>query len=307
MEKESDILLNSLDNLKTYSGLLYRLYESAYEEDDTDKGDDIINLYDKTHLKERYDIDISEHPYFTDGHGFDSIESANENAHDLYWRLNDLDRVLNKILLEYSIGNPSNFASMLSELDEVMEDEVIFDCLLKNKIEPEHIIKTAYNLFDLTDFDVSFKNGIDSIPKIIRDLSDEIIYKINQYPELLYNIEPRLFEELIFKILKKMKLSPTLTKQTRDGGADIIAFEDNNFTNNKYLIECKRYHTNNKVTVETVRSLYGVKCSLQASKAIIVTTSSYTKPALDFANRHPWELELKDFSDIKKWLKKYWS
>lgn len=305
MKNEARLLLNSIDNLKKYSGLLEGLAYDVYEEREDDLGDDIIRAYDRENLEDKPDDDSDELSLRYDKH-YDS-EYVTNKFYDTYFALNELDGILNKIIIQYSFGNPKDFKSSLSELEALMEEDIIFDSLLNNRIDPEHVIETAYSIFELTDFDTSFKNDISGIPEMIKDLSDEIIYKISQYPELLYNIHPRLFEELIFKILKKMKMAPVLTKQTRDGGADIIAFDDNIFTNNKYLIECKRYKTDNKVTVETVRGLYGVKCSEQASKAIIVTTSSYTKPAIEFANRHPWELELKDFSDIKKWLSKYWS
>jgi restriction system protein len=122
----------------------------------------------------------------------------------------------------------------------------------------------------------------------------------------MYQIEPRLFEELIEKCMKKMGMHTELTKQTRDGGIDIIAFEDTKFTKNHYIIECKRYNPDHKVGISYVQRLYGVKQDIKATKAFLVTSSSFTSPALEFEKLHQWEMELKAGKDVEKWLNTYW-
>jgi restriction endonuclease Mrr len=75
----------------------------------------------------------------------------------------------------------------------------------------------------------------------------------------------------------------------------------------KYLIECKRYAPNKSVGIEFVQRLFGVKMAERANKAILATTSCFTKPAIEFANNNIWDLELKDYSDIVSWLSQFGS
>mgnify|MGYP003543046930 CR=1 FL=1 len=77
------------------------------------------------------------------------------------------------------------------------------------------------------------------------------------------------------------------------------------FGHQLFIIECKRYQPDTKVGVEIVRGLYGVKMAEQYNQAIVVTTSTFTKPAIDFVKPLKFQLELKDFNDVKEWCKSY--
>lgn len=52
---------------------------------------------------------------------------------------------------------------------------------------------------------------------------EQIIMDIAQNRELIYNISPREFEEVIERVLQDEGFETKLTQQTRDGGCDIIA------------------------------------------------------------------------------------
>ena len=72
-----------------------------------------------------------------------------------------------------------------------------------------------------------------------------------------------------------------------------------------YVIECKCYASSNKVGVGAVRELYGVKQAEGANMGILVTTSSFTRDALEFASPLKYELSLKDYEDLKIWISEY--
>jgi len=95
-----------------------------------------------------------------------------------------------------------------------------------------------------------------------------------------------------------------LTGKTRDGGRDIIALQKKEVLT-KYLIECKRPDPGNKIGIRPVRELYGVKVDEGASKAILATTSYFTKDANLFMERHKWELEPRDFDGVMDWIEHY--
>jgi len=121
-------------------------------------------------------------------------------------------------------------------------------------------------------------------------------------PQRLFDLSPRQFEELVADIWKRFGYVTELTRRTRDGGRDVIAIKEAE-ANLRILIECKRWSNANRVDVGIVRSLYGVKIHERSSKAILATTSRFTKAATDFFSEHLWELEPRDFDGVVEWLK----
>jgi restriction system protein len=119
----------------------------------------------------------------------------------------------------------------------------------------------------------------------------------------LYSLHPRKFEEVIAEIFLRNGFHVELTKATRDGGKDIIAVDNKMGISTKYIIECKRYSKKNKISIALVQRLLGVKIATSANKAILATTSTFTKDAMLFTSNCVWDLELKDYADIVGWLK----
>lgn len=162
-------------------------------------------------------------------------------------------------------------------------------------------IKKRYpELFSLSDLEVNKNLVID-----IKEINSELISYLTKHPEFLRELDPRKFEELIAHIFANKGYEITLTPKTRDGGKDIIALYKSPFGHQLFIIECKKYNENKKVGVELVRSLYGVKTAEHFNQAILITTSSFSKPAMDFARPLKFEMELNDFNDIIHWCKDY--
>lgn len=139
---------------------------------------------------------------------------------------------------------------------------------------------------------------------ILAGVSDEILSYVQRHPEALYITRPRALEEICCSIFRNHGFSAELTPGTKDGGYDIIAVTHHELTGSEvYLVECKRYAPGHKVTVGIVRGLYGIVCSEDATKGIIITTSSFTRGAREFAEKHSARLSLFDFQALKDWLK----
>ena len=133
----------------------------------------------------------------------------------------------------------------------------------------------------------------------------ELIIEIQKRNELIHEIDPRKFEELIAHVFQNHGFVVDLTKRTRDGGQDIIAMRYDLGIPSKYIIECKKYAPNNKVGVGLVRSLAGVQAMVGANKAVLATTSTFTADAKKFAAaKHTSQiyLDLKDYSDVMRWI-----
>ncbi|RKS23767.1 restriction system protein [Pseudomonas sp. WPR_5_2] len=156
-------------------------------------------------------------------------------------------------------------------------------------------IQYLQELYQAEDLDLLWQ----SIPDLITALKSN--------PALIREISSRDFEELIAEIFRKKGFHVELTKRTRDGGKDIIAISTDKLgIKSKYFIECKRYAEDNKVGVEVVRALHGVKHTKEGpNKTIIATTSSFTKAAKDFVDNEissSWDMALADFDQIMKWI-----
>lgn len=133
---------------------------------------------------------------------------------------------------------------------------------------------------------------------------DELVKELAVTPERLKTIDRRTFEQLIAFLFEGFGYEVELTQQTRDGGRDIIAVKKVELST-KYLIECKRPDPGNVVGVRPVRELYGVKSDEGASKAVLATTTHFSKDAKVFMERHRWELELRDYDGIIDWITQY--
>lgn len=152
------------------------------------------------------------------------------------------------------------------------------------------------------DFEYDRSNAIITITNFV---SEQLMREIARHPKILKTIERRRFEEFIAELFHGFGYTVELTGRTRDGGKDIIAVKNVDSINLRYLIECKRPDPGNPVTVSTVRELLGVKTDDSATKALIVTTTNFTKDASSLIERHRWHLEGKIYNDIIGWINNY--
>ena len=79
-----------------------------------------------------------------------------------------------------------------------------------------------------------------------------------------------------------------VTRASRDGGVDAIAFDPDPLRGGKIVIQAKRY--TNTVGVSAVRDLYGTLINEGASRGILVTTADYGPDAYSFAKDKPLTL-----------------
>lgn len=128
-----------------------------------------------------------------------------------------------------------------------------------------------------------------------------ILERASRHPDEFYGLTPREFEIVVAELMRQFGFEVELTSETRDGGYDIIAVSRRPL-NLRFLIECKRYGRHHKVDVGIVRALHGVAIHEKSTKAIIVTTSWFTKPAQELLNQHRWLLEGRDFDGLMDWL-----
>lgn len=97
------------------------------------------------------------------------------------------------------------------------------------------------------------------------------------------------FEHLIREVFEQEFSSAggevKVTRTSRDGGVDAVAFDPDPIRGGKIVIQAKRY--TNTVSVAAVRDLYGTIMNEGANKGIWVTTSDYGPDAYEFAKGKP--------------------
>lgn len=113
------------------------------------------------------------------------------------------------------------------------------------------------------------------------------------------------FEHLIRELFEKEFRSNggevKVTKASRDGGVDAIAFDPDPIRGGKIVIQAKRY--TNTVGVSAVRDLYGTVVNEGATKGILVSTADYGPDAYEFAKGKP--LTLLNGSNLLHLLEKH--
>ncbi len=110
---------------------------------------------------------------------------------------------------------------------------------------------------------------------------------------------PAFFENLIVDLLLKMGYGGSREDAGRaigksgDGGIDGVIDQDPLGLDRVYL-QAKRYKPDGAVSEPEIRAFSGSLGAAKANKGVFVTTSYFTKPALEFAERHPFKMVLID-------------
>lgn len=132
-----------------------------------------------------------------------------------------------------------------------------------------------------------------------------IIADIYKNEELLNTIDPTRFEEIIAEMLYKKGFEVNLTKQTRDGGYDILALSKIAGMPLKFLVECKRHRKDRPVGISIIRSFCDVIKEENANKGMIFTTSYFSSEAKKRQLKVGTMLDLNDRNDVIKWVREY--
>jgi len=121
--------------------------------------------------------------------------------------------------------------------------------------------------------------------------------KILRNPHLA---SPEEFEYLCAQIFKKRGYKVELTPSGGDYGADVIA-RKKGLT---IIISAKRYDESNVVGNRWVQQLVGAMPHFSADSAVLMTTSYFTKQAIEQAEN--CSVELIDGEELSKIIRKYW-
>jgi len=121
---------------------------------------------------------------------------------------------------------------------------------------------------------------------------------------------PAFFESLIVKLLLAMGYGGSrvdagqIVGKSGDHGIDGVIDQDSLGLDRVYL-QAKKYARDNPVTEPEIRAFSGSLGAAKANKGVFVTTSSFTQPAHDFAERHPFKIALIDGEQLTELMIRY--
>jgi restriction system protein len=116
---------------------------------------------------------------------------------------------------------------------------------------------------------------------------------------------PAFFEGLVVDLLLAMGYGGSRAGAGRalgksgDGGIDGVVDQDQLGLDRIY-IQAKKYDPENGVSEPEIRGFSGSLGANKANKGVFVTTSYFTQPAKDFAERHPFKIVLIDGAELAR-------
>ncbi len=126
--------------------------------------------------------------------------------------------------------------------------------------------------------------------------------------EILQKVTPDGFEHLCGRLLREYGFEQIkITQRTRDGGIDGYGIlKTNPFVNVSVAFQCKRWNSDTRVGSKDVQAFIGANVEnkqKRCEKVLLITTSSFTKDALQIAERSS-NVELIDGEQLVKMFEK---
>lgn len=135
--------------------------------------------------------------------------------------------------------------------------------------------------------------------------AENVAYLINQIkddPSIIYGISSRKFEEIVAEVFQRAGYITELTPASNDGGKDVIAKRNVGGVHICLYIECKRYSPQDPVGVGIVKNAAATRSHDGVNKAIVITTSRFTRGARRFAEEEKHLIQLMDINDLLRMM-----
>lgn len=192
---------------------------------------------------------------------------------------------------ELGVQVQTAFDAHVTQMMELLRQNDMLGQLRGRLLEP-----TTYK-FELFDEDPPQSQIV-----VVQEITAELLQELKNEPKNVYRLTSRKFEYLVAELLQRSGYEVEVTSATRDGGKDVIAKLKTPALTFILYVECKHNHPDNKVGVQIARQLFGVVQADRVSAGLIVTTSSFTEPALKYQRQFPHLLDLKAYDALARWL-----
>ena len=193
-------------------------------------------------------------------------------------------------------GIVENYNLIYCHPDDMSDEDIRENEEANNKIVTE-IFKPDKVIDNITD-------KKDSAIITLSPVNDSVLKYLSENPEAIYQLTDRDFEIVMAEIYNKLGYKVKLTKETRDGGKDIIIREPGILGDFIYYVECKKYAAKRHIGVGLVRNLVGTINTDRVNGGILATTSYFTPDAKKFVtdNKYDYQIQMHDYNKIKEML-----
>ena len=146
--------------------------------------------------------------------------------------------------------------------------------------------------------DLKYSTPSEAIEEAVNEINSSLASEIL---ELVKNQSPQFFEQLVVDLLRKMGYGQNgfteVTRYTKDEGIDGIITEDKLGLNKVYL-QAKRWK-DGTVGRKDVTSFIGTLMSKSSKKGVFITTSSFSKEAMESLTHLPSDVSVVFIDGIK--------
>ena len=148
---------------------------------------------------------------------------------------------------------------------------------------------------------------VDSRKRIcVVDVAAQLVEVLKTSPEVLYEITPSAFEDLICNRLLRMGFGIQRVGSStyqKDGGINIICWPKECLFPFLLAVQVKHHKTKSFKTGPTpVRELISVLGSLPFNAGMLVTNTTFTPDARWLADKMPHLIKLRDIADLRRWI-----
>ncbi|PWR73108.1 restriction endonuclease [Methanospirillum stamsii] len=191
------------------------------------------------------------------------------------------DDILATLIRESDFDIFCDAFSQTKTIDDILKIFLTFEETTQNKKFLKKILGDKHNFRDNIDLLIQNYNSREKVKQEKEDLDKFAAGLLKQEPFIKYldNTSGHEFEELLGKKLNEEGFSVTVTKGSRDHGADIIISKNND----TFIIQCKRYKKGTNVSNKAVQEIVGALKVYNAKKGVVITNRSYTNPARELA------------------------
>ena len=126
-------------------------------------------------------------------------------------------------------------------------------------------------------------------------------YGAVSHKAVIQNMNDREFELFVGSVFLELGYKVTVTKRTRDGAFDFEAIECRNGITTTIIGECKHFSEHRKVGEEIIRKTHDAQYERHANKAMVITSSHFTRDAMIKASQYG--MDLWDIDDLLRYGK----
>ena len=275
MNKDITKLKTSVDNVPRYESLIPYVLEVIKDKQPIHKRDIPDRVIKFLSISD--DILNVKYPDYPDDDGI-LINRFSFALSDLF-KANAVDRPKRGV---YQITDSG--IKLLEEYGESLNKAILEKEKPYIKYMQELKLRNKNSGVTLTSSEDTEEQDLKSVEKLVTSMKNMVAVELL---EKVRSSDPIFFEKLVVKLLVAMGYSGKngnahVTKPTNDGGIDGIINQNPLGTSTVY-IQAKRYTEDNKVGRSAIQSFYGALAAVHADRGVFITTSDYSKGAVEFA------------------------